>query len=54
METPIGVRTVADRLAFPATDLHVHAWDIGEATAHVISPISMSESTRRRTRRSLA
>lgn len=54
METPIGVRTVADRLAFPAIDLYVHAWDIGEATGHVISPVSTSESTRRRTRSSLA
>lgn len=31
METPMGPRTVADRLAFPAIDLYVHAWDIGFA-----------------------
>jgi uncharacterized protein (TIGR03086 family) len=29
MDTPMGRRTVADRLAFPAVDLFVHAWDIG-------------------------
>ncbi|MFN8037761.1 MAG: TIGR03086 family metal-binding protein [Acidimicrobiales bacterium] len=29
MDTPMGRRTVADRLAFPAIDLYVHAWDIG-------------------------
>lgn len=29
MDTPMGPRTVADRLAFPAVDLFVHAWDIG-------------------------
>lgn len=28
-ETPMGVRTVAEGLAFPAIDLFVHAWDIG-------------------------
>lgn len=31
MDTPMGPRTVADRLAFPAVDLYVHAWDIGRA-----------------------
>lgn len=31
MDTPMGPRTVADRLAFPAVDLFVHAWDIGHA-----------------------
>ena len=31
MDTPMGRRTVADRLAFPAIDLFVHAWDIGQA-----------------------
>jgi len=29
MDTPMGRRTVADRLAFPAIDLYVHAWDVG-------------------------
>lgn len=32
MESPMGVRTVADGLAFPTIDLYVHAWDVGEAT----------------------
>jgi uncharacterized protein (TIGR03086 family) len=32
MDTPMGRRTVRDRLAFPAIDLFVHAWDIGHAT----------------------
>lgn len=31
MDTPMGRRTVADRLAFPTIDLYVHAWDIGSA-----------------------
>ena len=31
MDTPMGPRTVADRLAFPGIDLYVHAWDIGRA-----------------------
>lgn len=31
MDTPMGPRTVADRLAFPAIDLYVHAWDIARA-----------------------
>ena len=30
-ETPLGTRTVAQGLAFPAIDLYVHAWDIGRA-----------------------
>jgi uncharacterized protein (TIGR03086 family) len=30
-ETPMGVRTVGEGLAFPAIDLFVHAWDIGRA-----------------------
>jgi len=29
MDTPMGKRSVADRLAFPAVDLYVHAWDLG-------------------------
>ena len=32
MDTPMGPRTVADRLAFPAVDLYVHAWDIGHGS----------------------
>ncbi|WP_426573073.1 TIGR03086 family metal-binding protein [Aquihabitans sp. McL0605] len=31
MDTPMGKRTVADRLAFPAIDLYVHGWDVAEA-----------------------
>jgi len=31
MDTPMGKSSVADRLAFPAIDLYVHAWDIGRA-----------------------
>lgn len=31
MDTPMGPRTVADRLAFPAIDLYVHAWDIARS-----------------------
>ena len=29
MDTPMGKRTVRDRLAFPAMDLYIHARDIG-------------------------
>lgn len=31
MDTPMGRKTVADRLAFPAIDLYVHAWDLARA-----------------------
>lgn len=31
MDTPMGRRTVGDRLAFPAVDLYVHAWDVATA-----------------------
>jgi uncharacterized protein (TIGR03086 family) len=31
MDTPMGKRTVADRLAFPAIDLYVHGWDLARA-----------------------
>jgi len=31
LDSPQGRRTVADGLRFPAADLAVHAWDIGEA-----------------------
>jgi len=37
MDTPMGPRTVADRLAFPAIDLYVHAWDIGRAAGTDVS-----------------
>ncbi|HTL23520.1 MAG TPA: TIGR03086 family metal-binding protein [Mycobacteriales bacterium] len=29
METPMGPMPVRKRLAFPAMDLHLHAWDLG-------------------------
>lgn len=31
MDTPMGKRTVGDRLAFPAIDLYVHGWDLATA-----------------------
>lgn len=31
METPMGAMPVRKRLAFPAMDLHLHAWDLGRA-----------------------
>jgi uncharacterized protein (TIGR03086 family) len=31
IETPMGSRSVAEGLSFPAIDLFVHAWDIGSA-----------------------
>jgi uncharacterized protein (TIGR03086 family) len=37
MDTPMGPRTVADRLAFPAIDLYVHAWDIARATGRDVT-----------------
>lgn len=37
MDTPMGRRTVADRLAFPAIDLFVHAWDIGRAAGFAVT-----------------
>lgn len=30
-DTPMGPRTVAQGLAFPAIDLYVHGWDLGQA-----------------------
>ena len=36
MDTPMGRRSVANRLAFPAIDLFVHAWDIGRAADVVV------------------
>jgi len=34
IETPMGTRTIAEGLSFPAIDLYVHAWDLG-ATAGI-------------------
>lgn len=31
VETPMGSRSIAEGLSFPAIDLFVHAWDIGAA-----------------------
>ena len=36
MDTPMGRRTVADRLAFPAVDLYVHGWDIATAAGFAV------------------
>ena len=44
MDTPMGPRRVADRLAFPAVDLFVHAWDIGRAIGgEVAAPADVIE-----------
>jgi hypothetical protein len=31
VDTPIGTRTVAEGLAFPAIDLYVHGWDLARS-----------------------
>ncbi len=36
MDTPMGPRTAAERLAFPAVDLYVHAWDIATAAGFTV------------------
>ena len=36
MDTPMGPRTVADRLAFPAIDLFVHAWDLAQTQGRAL------------------
>jgi len=36
MDTPMGRRTVGDRLAFPAIDLYVHAWDVAAAAGFAV------------------
>ena len=36
MDTPMGPRTVADRLAFPAIDLYVHAWDLARTVGSTV------------------
>lgn len=36
MDTPMGLRSVADRLAFPAIDLYVHAWDVARAAGTTV------------------
>lgn len=46
VDTPMGPRTIADRLAFPAIDLYVHAWDIGAAVdLDVVIPDAIVELT---------
>lgn len=37
MDTPMGPRTVADRLAFPAIDLYVHAWDVAASVGRSVA-----------------
>lgn len=37
IETPMGSRTVAEGLSFPAIDLFVHAWDIGAAAGIAVT-----------------
>jgi uncharacterized protein (TIGR03086 family) len=37
IETPMGSRTVAEGLSFPAIDLFVHAWDIGSAAGVAVT-----------------
>jgi len=36
-DTPMGPRTVAEGLAFPAIDLYVHGWDLGRATGITVT-----------------
>jgi len=49
IETPMGSRTVAEGLAFPAIDLFVHAWDlaatIGESVVLPDEAIEFAEAT---------
>ncbi|MEO6629356.1 MAG: TIGR03086 family metal-binding protein [Aquihabitans sp.] len=46
MDTSMGPRSVADRIAFPAIDLFVHAWDIGQAIGVTIEmPAEVIEFT---------
>lgn len=48
MDTPMGRRTIGDRLAFPAVDLYVHAWDIGTtAGVPVVVPADVIELAHR-------
>jgi uncharacterized protein (TIGR03086 family) len=35
-DTPMGPRTVAEGLAFPAIDLFVHGWDLAEAAGNQV------------------
>lgn len=37
VDSPMGERTVAEGLRFPAADLFVHAWDIAKATGVTVS-----------------
>ena len=36
METPIGPMSIRKRLAFPAMDLHLHAWDLGRTVSFAV------------------
>jgi len=39
-ETPVGAMPLRKRLAFPAMDLHLHAWDLGRTVDH---PVEISD-----------
>ncbi len=44
METPMGPLPTSQRLAFPAMDLHLHAWDLGRTIGvEVVLPQEISE-----------
>jgi uncharacterized protein (TIGR03086 family) len=48
MDTPMGRSTCADRLAFPAIDRYVHAWDVGRSIGTpVTAPDDIIESAHR-------
>lgn len=48
VDTPLGRRTVGDRLAFPAIDLYVHGWDIAHAVGRSVEiPDSVIEFSHR-------
>lgn len=36
VDSPVGRRTIAEGLTFPAVDLFVHAWDLGRAVGLVV------------------
>jgi len=46
-DTPMGRRTVAEGLAFPAIDLFLHAWDISKAAGRPVEiPVDVMAFTR--------
>jgi uncharacterized protein (TIGR03086 family) len=50
MATPMGPMAVRKRMAFPAMDLHLHAWDLGRAISR---PVEISEDVARFTHATL-